>query len=166
MYRFRHNFADGRWVTTQLVGGESVRRIALTLQCLSKEALGGAGITSSLYEDVDRITILIDGSPTIMDLHTDGDEDFVDMPGVAELAFSALEPPAETGTEPQTPAATRLVRYLNTPLGKEIFNISEAQVESMIQSDGVADDFGRKPVAVMSRFALAHPFSVPDIGLN
>ena len=34
----------------------------MTLQCLSKEALGGAGITSSLYEDVDHITVLIDGS--------------------------------------------------------------------------------------------------------
>ena len=36
----------------------------------------------------------------------------------------------------------------------------------MIQPDGVADDFGRKTVAVISRFALAHPFSVPDIGLD
>jgi len=36
----------------------------------------------------------------------------------------------------------------------------------MIQPDGVADDFGRTPVAVISRFALAQPFSVPDIGLN
>jgi hypothetical protein len=63
VYRFRHNFADGRWVTTQLVGGESVRRFALALQCFSKEALGGAGITSLLHEDVDHITILIDGSP-------------------------------------------------------------------------------------------------------
>jgi len=101
-----------------------------------------------------------------MDLPADGDEDLIDMPGVAELAFSALEPSAETGTELQTPAANRLVRYLNTPLGKEIFNISEAQVESMIQPDGVADDFGGKPVAVISRFALAYPFSAPEIGLN
>jgi hypothetical protein len=138
----------------------------LALQCLSKEALGGAGITSSLHEDVDHITILIDGSPNIVDLPADGDEDFVDMPGVVELAFSALEPSAETGTELQTPSANRLVRYLNTPLGKEIFNISEAQVESMIQPDGVADDFGRKPVAMISRFGLAHPLSVPNIGLK
>ena len=132
MYRFRHNFADGRWVTTQLVDGESVRRIALTLQCLGKEAHGGAGITSSLYEDVDHITILIDGSPKIMDLPADGAENFVDMPGVAELAFSALEPSARTRSEFQTPSANRLVRYLNTPFGQEIFNIAEAQVESMV----------------------------------
>ena len=153
-------------MTAQLVGGESVRRIALTLQCLSKEALGGVGITSSLYEDVDHITILTGGSPKIMDLPEDGDEGFVDTPGFAERAFSALEPSAETGAELQTPAANRLIRYLNTPLGKEIFDISEAQVESMIQPDGVADDFGRKLVAVISRLGLAHPFSAPDIGFN
>ena len=99
MYRFRHNGADGRWVTTQLIGGESVRRIALTLKCLSKEALGNAGIKSLQYEDVIYITILIDGSPKIMDLPSDGDENFVDMPSVAQLAFAALEPSTETGTE-------------------------------------------------------------------
>ena len=124
MYRFRHNGADGRWVTTQLIGGESVRRIALTLKCLSKEALGSAGIKSSQYEDVNHITILIDGSQKIMDLPTDGDENFVDMPCVAQLAFAALAPSAETGTELQTRVANRLVRCLNTPLGKEIFNVA------------------------------------------
>lgn len=36
----------------------------------------------------------------------------------------------------------------------------------MIQANGVADDFGRTPVAVISRFELAQPFSVRDIGLN
>ena len=123
-YRFRHNVADCRWVTTQLIGGESVRRIALTLKCLSTEALGGAGIASSLYEDVNHITNLIDGSPKIMDLPSDGDETFVDMPSIFELAFSALEPSAEPGTEHQTPAANRLVRCPNTSLGKEIFNVA------------------------------------------
>jgi len=121
---FQHHFADGRWVTTQLVGGELVRRIAITLQCLSKEALGSAGITSSLYEDVNHITIVIDGSQKIRNLPSDGDENFVDMPSVAQLAFAALEPSAETGTELQTRAANRLVRCLNTPLGKEIFNVA------------------------------------------
>jgi hypothetical protein len=72
----------------------------------------------------------------------------------------------ETGTELQTPAANRLVRYFSTPLGKKIFHISEAQAESMTQPDGVADDFGRIPVATISRFALAHPFSVPEVDLN
>lgn len=99
-----------------------------------------------------------------MDLPADGDEDFVDMPGVAELAFSALEPSAETRSEFQTLAANRLKRYLNTPLGQEIFNISEAHVKSIIQPDSVADDLRRKSVVVISRFALAHPLSVPDIG--
>jgi len=146
VYRFKHHFADGRWVTTQHVGGESVRRIASTLQCLSKEALGGAGTTSSLYEDVDQITILIDGSPKIMDLPADGDENFVDMPSVADLAFSALEASAETAAELQRPAANPLVRYPNTPLGKEVFDISEAKGKTMIEPHSPSNDVGRKAV--------------------
>jgi len=114
--------------------------------------------------DVRLYQIMIATAPKLVDLPADGDEDFGDMPGLAELAFSALEPSAETGTELQTPVANRFVRYLNTPLGKEIFNISQAQVESMIKPGRVADDFGRKPVMMISRCAPAHPFSVPDIG--
>lgn len=59
-----------------------------------------------------------------MDLPSDGDENFVNMPSVAQLASAALDPSAETGTELQTRAANRLVRCLNTPLGKEIFNVA------------------------------------------
>lgn len=56
-------------------------------------------ITSSLYEDVDHITVLIDGSPKVMHLPAYGDEDFVDMPAVAELAFTALESVTESRSE-------------------------------------------------------------------
>ena len=137
----------------------------MTLQCLSKEALGGTGTTSSLYEDVDYIAILIDGSPKIMDLPADGDEDFVDMPTVAELTFSTLEPSADTETELQTPAANRLVRYFYTPFDKEIFNIAEAQVESIIEPDSITDNFGKESVTVISGFAFVHPHSVPKLAL-
>jgi hypothetical protein len=42
-------------------------------------------------------------------------------------------------------------------LGQKIFNVAEAQAEPVIQPDGVADDFGRKPVSVIAvRFGV-HP---------
>ena len=88
-----------------------------------------------------------------MDLPADGDENFVDMPSVAELAFSALEPSVATGTELQTPAANRLVRYLNTPLGKEVFDISVAKVESVVEPDSIGNDIWRESVS----FIGIHP---------
>jgi len=79
----------------------------------------------------------------------DGGENFVDMPGVAELAFSALEPSAETGAELQTTAANPLVRYPNTPHGKEVFDISEAKGKTMVEPHSPSNDVGRKAVSTV-----------------
>ena len=35
-------------------------------------------------------------------------------------------------------------------LGQEIFDISMAQIESIVEPDGVGDDIGRKSVALIS----------------
>ena len=35
----------------------------------------------------------------------------------------------------------RLIRHSDTPFGKEIFDISETQAETVVEPDGVTDDF-------------------------
>ena len=35
------------------------------------------------------------------------------------------------------------------PFGEEVFDISVAQTESMVQPNGVTDDLGRKPVSLV-----------------
>jgi len=61
-----HNHTSKIVVTGRCPGGGEIphcsgpfqRRIALTLQCLGKEALGGAGTTSSFYDDADHIAAI------------------------------------------------------------------------------------------------------------
>ena len=132
---------------------------------LSNGGRAGTDCSLSMYEDVNYIAILIIGTPKIMDLPANGNGNFAHMPTAAELAFTTLESSADTATELQTPAVNRLVRYLYTPFGEEIFNISEAQVESMIEPDRVTDALGQEPVAVMSGFLRVHPDNVPELAL-
>ena len=48
-----------------------------------------------------------------------------------------------------------------SPLGEEIFDISEAQTESVVEPDGVAGDLGRESVSGVARCIGFHRCSLP-----
>ena len=50
-------------------------------------------------EDIDDVAILIDGTPERVPPSLDGDEDLVQVPGVAQPALSTLEPAIVYGVE-------------------------------------------------------------------
>ena len=110
------------------------------------------------------VAVLIDRAPQVVNLPVDRDEDLVDMPDITKPPFSTLESTPVIRTELPAPPADRFIGHLDTALGKEIFDIAEAQSESVVHPDRVADDLGRKSVAVVSRFALAHELSLRDAG--
>jgi hypothetical protein len=58
-------------------------------------------------------------------------------------------------------AASGLVGHDHTPHGEEVFDISEAQTESVVEPDGVADDLGREPVSVVARCFGVHRLGLP-----
>ena len=61
-------------------------------QC-AKEPRGGVAIPARLDQDVEDVAVLVDGAPAIVPLAADGDEEFVEMPGVADAALPSPEPP-------------------------------------------------------------------------
>ncbi len=69
----RHDRAERRAVTLQLVRDQAKRNPPLTLQELEKEALRRATVTPGLDEDVDHITVLIDRTPKILPFAVDRD---------------------------------------------------------------------------------------------
>ena len=77
----------------------------------------------------------------------------------------AFESSAKTRSEPQAPPANQFVGNFYVPLSKELFNITEAQAESMIEPNRIADDLGRKSMAVISGFALVHSDSLHERAL-
>ena len=49
---------------------------------------------------------------------------------------------------------------------QEIFDISEAQAEAVVEPNAVADDFRREPVSAVAGGGAIHPASLPDPPLN
>jgi hypothetical protein len=48
----------------------------------------------------------------------------------------------------------------DSAFGEKILDISEAQAETMVNPDGVADDFWREPMAIIARPATFHRTSL------
>ena len=86
----RHDPSVRGAIASQLVGNEPPRRPALPLQQLSKKALGRTLIATQLNEDIDHITILINGTPEILPSTLDSDEHLVQVPCVAQATLAPL----------------------------------------------------------------------------
>jgi hypothetical protein len=56
------------------------------VQQSAKESFRGAPITARLNQDVDHVAVLIHSTPEILLLAVDSNEDFVQVPNIAEAA--------------------------------------------------------------------------------
>ena len=165
--------AAGRWVTAQFVGDQPSRGTALPFQQLPEEAQDRSPIAPRLHEDVDHVAVFIDCPPQILLAPLDPDEQLVQMPGVAHAAPAAPQPPCVVEPERPTPLPDRLIRHRDTPFGEEIFDIPETQAETVVEPDGVTDDFRGESVSTIAggwlvigllchpRLNLTMPLSAP-----
>jgi hypothetical protein len=114
----------------------------------------------SLNQDVDHVSILIDGPPEVVPLALDIHEELVQVPNVSQLPLSAPEPPGVAWAELPTPLPDGLVGDDDSSLRQELLNVSEAQAEAVVQPDGVTDDLRRKSVsAVAASIGIHQPKS-------
>ena len=88
-----------------------------TVQALWSRLLLARRSRTRLHEDVDDVAILIDGTPEIVPLSLDGDEDLVQVPCVAQPALSTLEPASVFRTELDAPKPDRFVEHRDAALG-------------------------------------------------
>ena len=79
-------------------------------------------------------------------LAVDLDEDFIDVEGVAVISVLAFQSASINGAELDAPEADRFSRYSDASLSEEIFDISVAKIESVVEPDCVADNVGWEPV--------------------
>jgi hypothetical protein len=73
--------------------------LALTAQQSAKEPLGCTLIAARLQQNIDHITILIHGTPKILLLAVDSDEEFVQIPGVTEASLSLANSKSDVKSE-------------------------------------------------------------------
>ena len=128
-------------ITPQLVGDQLPGWLSLMLQHLTKESRSGSTISTLANQNIDYASILIDGTLQIEMLTSDFDEELIYMPDVAEPPLFAPQIASIGRTELQTPISNCLVRNTDASLSKQVFDISKAQREPMVQPDGMADDF-------------------------
>ncbi len=119
-----------------------------------------------LNEDVDYISVLVDGTPEIMPSTLDVYEEFVEVPRIAQTTLSTPQLPSIVRTEFPTPLPNRLVGNYDSALCQKIFDVSEAQAEAVIKPDGVADDLRREPVSMVALPSVAHRRTVPGSRLT
>ena len=151
----------GDTVAAQLVGHEPHGFLSLTLQQSAKESPRCTPVPTGLYEDVNQVTVLVHGAPQILALTVDRDEDFVQKPRISESTLTSLQPPGVIGAELPAPLPNRFVRHDDAAFGQQILNIPEAHAVSVVEPDGMADDFGRKAMPMVAGPASVHPGIVP-----
>jgi len=73
-----------------------------------------------------------------IDLH----KDFIDVECITIAMVLALQTASIDGSEFYAPQANRFATDGDTSLGKEIFNVTMAQIESVVEPDGITNDIG------------------------
>ncbi len=74
-------------ITPKLVGDQLPGCLSLLFQGLTKEAFSGLMISTLGNQNIDHVSILIDGPPKVEALTLDGDEEFIDVPDIPQLAL-------------------------------------------------------------------------------
>ena len=83
-------------------------------------------------------------------LAVDFDKDFIDVERVAISSVLSLQSTCIDGTEFDAPEADRFATDGDASLGQNIFDISVAQIESVVQPDSIRNDIWRESVSLVS----------------
>ena len=97
-----------------------------------------------------------------MERTVEGHEYFVRVPLVTESTLTAPEGALVPRPELKAPAANRFVGDDDPAFSEEILDVPKAHAESVVEPDGMTNDFGRKSVTTVSRFRIAHSHGVPN----
>lgn len=109
--------------------------------------------------------MLIDGTPEIVLHPLDPDEHFIHVPLVPGPWPAAAQAIGKTLAEFLAPPPHCLIRDRDAPLGQEQLDVTQAEAEHVIQPHSMADELGRKAMAVvrvgwrLHAASLAHPRS-------
>ncbi len=105
-------------IASKLVGDQLPRYLTLMFQGPTKEAFSGFPISSASHKNIDHVPILIDGSPQIEVLPLDSDEEFIDVPDVAELSLLPPQISSIGRAKLPAPIPNSLVGNTDTSLSK------------------------------------------------
>ena len=95
-------------------------------------------------------------------LAVDSDKDFIDIESVTITSMLSFQAPSVYSSKFDTPKSNRFTANGDASFSQEIFNIAVAEVEAMIETDGVGNYVGWEPVS----FVGIHPGTINDERLS
>ena len=125
------------------------------LQQLSHQFQRGLLVSPALNQDIQHLSLAVDGTPQIHALAIDGDKHFVEMPSPIRAGARPSKLVCISQTEIHRPALDALIGNVYVALGEHIFDIAKAEGKPEIQPDGVLDHHRWKSVAGIGDFL--HP---------
>jgi len=138
---FGHQLSMSDTITPQLIGDDLPGLSLMTLQQPLEESLGRLAIPPGLKKDIDHFTVLINCSPQIALFAAYFHEDLVNEKSIAVTPMFTFQPLGVFGAELVAPQANRFVTDGDSSLCEYIFDISVAQIESIVEPDSITDDF-------------------------
>jgi len=90
------------------------------------EALGSALFLAALYEDIQHVAVLVDGTPKILALALNRDGNLIEEPTVSTCSAPLLEASRVVEAKRGTPLPDRFVRYDDIALGQQVLDVAQA----------------------------------------
>jgi hypothetical protein len=115
----------------------------LAFQQFAEEALGSPLVLAALHEDIEYVSVLVNGAPEMLTLALYRHRDLLKKPAVTARSASLSEAPRVVETECDAPLPDRFVRHDDIALCQQVLDVAQAQGKPVVQPDCVTDDFRR-----------------------
>ena len=103
-------------------------------------SFGSTGIFAFLNEDIDDITILVDGAPQIAALALNRHGDFIEKPAITARPAGLANHSCIVRPEGCTPLPDSFVGDSDSAFSKQIFYFAKTECEPVVEPHGVRDD--------------------------
>ena len=146
MNRIGNQFSVRDAVASQLVRDDLPRFTAVIFEQPLEEAFSSLAVASTLQKYINNFPVLIYSPPQIMLYAVNLHEYFINIEGIPIPLVPVLQTSSIPGTKFVTPQPDGFIADDDTSFSQKIFDIPMTEIESMIEPDGVLDDFRWKSV--------------------
>jgi hypothetical protein len=113
-------------------------------------------VATTLHQNINRVAVLIDGTPQMLALPLNGDKDFVAMSRIAKAALPFFECSSIVRPKLLTPWPNRFIRDGDPTFDEEFFDFTKAEAEPMVEPHGMTDNVRGKPVTLVAGCSNVH----------
>jgi hypothetical protein len=124
MLHTRQELAFGGSIALQFIGDDHAWSILESFEELPKKSFRRLCVPSALYQDIQHVAVLIDGSPQIRPFPIDGEKDLIQVPLVPTRRTAAAEFVRVRLPKLQTPLTHGFIGHDDPTLCQKFFDIT------------------------------------------